>query len=191
MAVEIKYNDTTIANVEAGKTATLTCKDKKMKTDIIIAAPVIEDSATPVEVATADEMATLLETAEVGAIYKYTGETTDAYENGVLYMVEEEKGGYTVSVTSTNKRVFVYDTPPTDYQGTGALGEVVSGGTADFKITTGKLYIQEPNSMNLTSHIETGGVTFDSFSNDYGSFYTSEYTITGDGTISVTYGDFD
>lgn len=49
-----------------------------------------EDSPLPIEVATADEMTALLETAEVGAIYKYTGETTDTYENGALYVVEEE-----------------------------------------------------------------------------------------------------
>lgn len=47
----------------------------------------VTDSPLPIEVATADEMTALLETAEVGAVYKYTG-TSDAYENGALYVVE-------------------------------------------------------------------------------------------------------
>lgn len=50
-----------------------------------------EDSPLPTEVATEDEMTALLSTAEVGAIYKYTGETTDTYENGALYVVEESE----------------------------------------------------------------------------------------------------
>lgn len=48
------------------------------------------DSPLPVDVATAEEMNALLETAEVGSVFKYTGETTDTYENGALYIVTEE-----------------------------------------------------------------------------------------------------
>lgn len=48
----------------------------------------VSDSPLPIEIATADEMTALLETAEVGSVYKYMGETTDAYENGALYIVE-------------------------------------------------------------------------------------------------------
>lgn len=43
------------------------------------------DSPLPIEVSTADEMTALLNTAPVGAIYKYVGETTDTYENGTKY----------------------------------------------------------------------------------------------------------
>ncbi len=39
MATEIKYNGNVIASVEAGKTATLPCKGKKMKSDIVVTAP--------------------------------------------------------------------------------------------------------------------------------------------------------
>jgi hypothetical protein len=46
------------------------------------------EGGLPIEISTADEMTALLSTAEVGAIYKYTGETTDTYENGALYVVE-------------------------------------------------------------------------------------------------------
>jgi hypothetical protein len=45
------------------------------------------DSPLPIEVATEAEMASLLETADVGSVYKYVGET-GAYENGALYLVE-------------------------------------------------------------------------------------------------------
>ena len=49
-----------------------------------------EDSPLPIEVATEAEMTALLESAEVGSVYKYTG-TTGTYENGVLYVVEESE----------------------------------------------------------------------------------------------------
>ena len=45
-------------------------------------------SPLPIEVATEEEMNALLETAEVGSVYKYTGTTTDTYESGALYIVE-------------------------------------------------------------------------------------------------------
>ena len=47
----------------------------------------VVDSPLPIEIATEAEMTALLETAEVGSIYKYTG-TTGTYENGALYVVE-------------------------------------------------------------------------------------------------------
>lgn len=40
------------------------------------------------EILTEAEMTALLETAEVGSVYKYVGESTDTYENGGLYIVE-------------------------------------------------------------------------------------------------------
>ena len=48
----------------------------------------IVDSPLPIEVSTEAEMNALLATADVGSIYKYTGENTDTYENGALYIVE-------------------------------------------------------------------------------------------------------
>ena len=88
--VEIKYNGSTIANLESGQTATLACSGKKMASDLEIVAPQATDNPLPIEISTETEMTALLETAEVGSIYKYTGETTDTYENGALYVVEEE-----------------------------------------------------------------------------------------------------
>lgn len=57
---------------------------------VIINIPIPEDSALPIEVKTEAEMAALLDTSEVGSVYKYTGETTDTYENDGLYIVSEE-----------------------------------------------------------------------------------------------------
>ena len=89
MSVEIKYNGSTIANLESGQTATLPCSGKKMVSDLEVIASQAADSPLPIEVATEDTMNALLETAEVGAVYKYTGTTTDTYESGALYVVEK------------------------------------------------------------------------------------------------------
>lgn len=47
------------------------------------------DSPIPIEVSTEAEMTALLESGEVGGVYKYTGESTDTYEYGALYVLEE------------------------------------------------------------------------------------------------------
>lgn len=46
----------------------------------------------PIQVLTEGEMDELLGSAPVGSIYKYIGATNDKYENGALYMIEEETG---------------------------------------------------------------------------------------------------
>ena len=90
MSIEISYKGNVIASVADGKKAIVRCNDDKMKGDLEIISKG-GDSPLPIEIATADEMTALLETAEVGAIYKYTGATTDTYENGALYIVEESE----------------------------------------------------------------------------------------------------
>lgn len=47
------------------------------------------DSALPIEVSSEIEMTALLSSGTVGGVYKYTG-TTGTYENGALYVLEEE-----------------------------------------------------------------------------------------------------
>lgn len=42
----------------------------------------------PIEISSETAMNALLTTADMGAVYKYVGETTDTYENGGLYIVE-------------------------------------------------------------------------------------------------------
>lgn len=51
------------------------------------------NSAIPIEVSTEAEMTVLLESGEIGGVYKYTG-TTGTYENGALYVLEESVDTY-------------------------------------------------------------------------------------------------
>jgi hypothetical protein len=97
----IIYNDSLVASFGVG-TATLPVKDLKMKTDIVITVPEAEsgtDSAIPIEVSTEAEMTALLTSGEVGGVYKYTG-TSGTYENGALYVLEEETASYTVKIAA-------------------------------------------------------------------------------------------
>lgn len=48
------------------------------------------DSPLPIEISTEAEMTALLETAEVGSVYKFTG-TSETYETDALYVVEESE----------------------------------------------------------------------------------------------------
>lgn len=94
--VEITYKGETIS-LFAGQTARLHNADGSdfgFTEDLVIKANEVEtetivDSPLPIEISTEAEMTALLETAEVGSVYKYTGET-GTYENGALYVVEEE-----------------------------------------------------------------------------------------------------
>lgn len=104
--VTITYNGNIIASLEGGNIATLQCAGKKMIDDIIVTTPEIEDSPLPIEVATEEEMNALLGTAEIGDIYKYTGETTDTYENGALYVVEELETTYSLTITNTGTHIY-------------------------------------------------------------------------------------
>ena len=84
--VKIYYGETILATLTSGQQARLCCGDKRMADDVIIEAD-FADSPLPIEIATEAEMGVLLETGEVGAVYKYTGET-GTYENGCLYILE-------------------------------------------------------------------------------------------------------
>ena len=90
---------TTIGQDE--KVRTLKCAGRIMATSIVVTAgeygdnssPSSPPSPLPVEITTETEMTALLTNAtteSIGAIYKYTGETTDTYENGELYILAEE-----------------------------------------------------------------------------------------------------
>lgn len=51
-----------------------------------------EMTGKPIVIETAEAMDTILATAtkdSVGAVYKYTGNTTDTYTQGALYIIEE------------------------------------------------------------------------------------------------------
>lgn len=119
--VTISYNENVIASLGAGQSATLQCNGKKMVGDVKVTAPEVVDNPLPIEISTADEMNALLETAEVGSVYKYTGETTETYENGALYVVEEGATTYNVVVKNSSEvnsgslqdTYIKFDTPPT------------------------------------------------------------------------------
>lgn len=71
-------------------------REKKGTSDLLDPANFAEEiggitggsSAMPIKVSSEAEMNALLETAPVGAVYKYVGITTDTYENGGLYLLE-------------------------------------------------------------------------------------------------------
>lgn len=46
-------------------------------------------AGAPIEISTEAAMDAVLEGAQIGAVFKYIGETTSKYENGALYLVEE------------------------------------------------------------------------------------------------------
>lgn len=93
MSTKVEYDGAVVATIPSGNKATIPIKDLKMKSDIVITVPKAEsgtDSAIPIEVSTEAEMTALLTSGEVGGVYKYTG-TTGTYENGALYVLEEEE----------------------------------------------------------------------------------------------------
>lgn len=47
------------------------------------------DSAVPIEISSKEEMNGLLDNGETNGVYKYTGETTETYTNGTLYILQE------------------------------------------------------------------------------------------------------
>ncbi len=93
MPAEIKYNGQTITTLNGGEYAVLHTKNVPVIDDIRVELTEESggaDSYMPPEISTEAEMTALLETADVGSVFKYTGETTDKYENGGLYIVTEE-----------------------------------------------------------------------------------------------------
>ena len=108
---KITYNSKT-TEVANGKIATLSCSGKKMATDVVIEVSEATDSPLPIEVSTEAEMTALLTSGEVGGVYKYTG-TTGTYENGALYVLEEEARVVKISleVNSSDEGVFNFPVP--------------------------------------------------------------------------------
>lgn len=80
---------TTLGN--SGKVRRLLCAGKVMATDVVIVAGEHGGSPLPIEIPTEAKMDGLLTNAtsqSVGAVYKYTGETTGVYEKDSLYIIE-------------------------------------------------------------------------------------------------------
>lgn len=108
MSTKIEYNGSVVATIENGNKATLPIKDLKMKSDIVVTVPEATDSPLPIEVSTEAEMTALLESGEVGGVYKYTG-TTGTYENGALYVLENAIGTFTHKYTGDSTDTTTYE----------------------------------------------------------------------------------
>lgn len=50
----------------------------------------VDNSGTPIEISTVEQMENKLISENVGKIYKYLGETNENFENGEFYQVVEE-----------------------------------------------------------------------------------------------------
>lgn len=97
--VVVIYNGSTIAELEPGQIAKLSCKNTQMESDLIVTVPQDEeDSPLPIEVLTETQMDELLVTSDIGSIFKYIG-VGSVYENGVLYVVEENLISFTIDGT--------------------------------------------------------------------------------------------
>ena len=127
-SAEITYNGETIAQLNAGETATLSCKDKKMASDVVVKVNEVESkipegyvkpegtlqvvsnnttvdvtnyakiavrTAKPREIETESQFNAILSDSSgitgtsAGDVFMYIGETTDSYENGTLYYLED------------------------------------------------------------------------------------------------------
>lgn len=201
--VTITYNENVIASLGAGQTATLQCNGKKMTSDIIVTAPEvaepeITDSPLPIEITSADEMTALLSTAEVGSVYKYTGETTDTYENGALYVVGEETSG-----VKTFRKLLTELTDLTgttwdfrrDWTATAGYGFFVvdgtllnSGNTFNFdRFAIGGYYGSTSVNTTITNANRVGIGKSPSWSNYFNN--SSSFTVTFTGGADVTNAD--
>lgn len=125
---EITYNGETIAQLNAGETATLSCKDKKMVSDVVVKVNEVEskipdgyvkpegtlelvfnnieaefpidcsqyakvtvNTAEPLKITDPTVLDNITDSpwAVGGNVFLYEGETTDPYENGTLYYLED------------------------------------------------------------------------------------------------------
>lgn len=172
--VTITYNENVIASLGAGQTATLQCNGKKMASDIIVTAPEVTDSPSPIEISTETEMTALLETAEVGAIYKYTG-TTGTYENGALYVVEEEVvKTYTLHVGGTGATSFIsYYTPDKNPEDNDGVWTDYDGGYQDISNIKNFVFLRHYFDYNASAS------TFTNCTGEQVGSYV-KITITGD-----------
>lgn len=100
MPVEIKYNGSTIANLEGGQTATLPCNGKKMKSDLTVIAP--EGGGGGINIV--DEL------PEVGVEGEYYGLMTFTD----LYIRDGDEGGFMSGVYPPTAKPYFKKAPTLD-----------------------------------------------------------------------------
>lgn len=89
VAVPIPDIPAVVGTKEITENGTYNASDDNLEGYSSITVNVPSSGGLPTEISTEAEMEALLETAEVGSVYKYTGET-GTYENGAYYVLEEE-----------------------------------------------------------------------------------------------------
>ena len=125
---EITYNGETIAQLNAGETATLSCEDKKMASDVVVKVNEVEskipegyikpegtlelvfnnieaefpidctkyakvtvNTAEPLKISDPTVLGNITDSpwGVGGSVFLYEGTTTDSYENGAYYLLED------------------------------------------------------------------------------------------------------
>lgn len=178
--VTVEYDGLVVATIPSGNKATIPIANKKMKTDIVITVPsgsgggssgggesggggTVKDSALPIEVSTEAEMTALLTSGEVGGVYKYTG-TTGTYENGALYVLEEEEVEDELAGTWVlNNTVGLLNTISVNFESNGqdfvsidANSEFITYGTSDnvvYAMAEGSWVNQAYKTITITSKL--------------------------------------
>ena len=155
MSTKITYNSKT-TEVANGKIATLSCSGKKMQSDIVVEVPIATDSSLPFIVGTENEMTALLESGEVGGVYKYTG-TTGTYENGALYVLEEETATITFTIDGTSytaEEGMTFGDWIASSHNTGGFTQ--TSGSDTIKSTAGTLVAMGTSKVSISTLIESG-----------------------------------
>lgn len=152
-------------------------------------------NTTPPEISTETEMNAL----EIGTVFRYVGETTEAFENGAYYVVEETVSGYTIDFSGLSVNGNTDTSTLTIYDGQDDSGKVVyqETSTQDFTLTSyqftsGYFYITFTSSLadDFNDVSATGGVTITSYSTSAATTTYATGMISGDGAISGSlYGD--
>jgi hypothetical protein len=86
--IDLTQDTANESDVAVGKTFHKSNGAIRIGTNSSVGGAPSQPSPLPIEVSTETKMNELLETAPIGAVYKYVGETTATYVNGGLYLVE-------------------------------------------------------------------------------------------------------
>lgn len=156
-------------------------------------------SSLPIEISTEAEMTALLETAPIGAVYKYVGESTDTYENGGLYIVEASSGVKCFKKLTTERDIPVVYLSISGAQTNDTGNVYIKDGYATSKneLKTSYDYCYDVNDdVELYMPVTSGYISFTSeyaidtpVSNfvDVGSSDFYVFKVTSSGIIAITY----
>jgi hypothetical protein len=113
---EITYNGETIASLNAGETATLSCEGKKMVSDVVVKVNKVEGGSSSGGIIKVDELPAV---GEEGVLYKISTQFSDVILGGssVVEMLPlmGAEGGFYVIPTKTTENIMVSDGSSTMY----------------------------------------------------------------------------